>query len=899
MEQNDRATAQMPDRTTYGLSKTEIAANVLDYISELVVHHDPELRVVWANKAACDSVGLQSSDLMGRHCYEVWHALEEPCPGCPLVKTMETGRPETSEMSSADGSVRLIRGYPVRGADGEIINVVGVTMDITEIKHAETELRESEDDYRRLVEQSLQGIVVVQDMRVVFANKAVEAMTGYTLEESRGFTPEQVKALVHPDDRKVVWERYASRLSGKRVPQHYEFRGVRKDGSIWWAEVHVSLITYNNKPAIQCIMLDITDHKSAMEALHESEEKYSSLFHHSNDAIFIHDLEGNIVDVNQRALDLFGYDKSEFRRLNVSDLHPVDELEVSRHALDTIARDGFVDFEIGFKKKDGEVFPAEVSASVFEIKGGMVIQGIVRDITERKRNEQALRESEECHRALVENINEIIFTLDRQGHFAYISPVAERILGYSPDEITGQSFNCFVHPDDAAGVLVAFERSFSCDAVPHEFRILDKAGVTHYVRTSCRPLRKGDRFSGLTGIMADITESKMAGAVLKETEEMYETLVKATTDAVVVMDLQGNITEVNDHALELFACPKAEDLVGRSLFEFIVPNEHRKALANLKRALKEGSVRGQEYTLIRRDGGRFIGRIDAALIRDAQGDPKAVISATRDVTERKRSEKALRKSEQRFRDIVETTSEWIWEVDAEGVYTYSSPAIRRILGFEPEEMLGRHFYDFYDPEDRERLKEAVFDTFASRKPFTGLIKRLTHKSGKTVWLSTNGVPVVSESGALLGYRGADADITRRKVAEEQMSLDPERLVRMLHEIDDGVIATDLDGKIVIFNRAAADLTGWQERDALGQGLDHVLRIRCHSGGETISALLERLAGADAAGSVAEHGRLAGKDGTDTDVAFSAAPIRNMRDGVSGLIVIFKRIAQADEATITS
>jgi PAS domain S-box-containing protein len=137
------------------------------------------------------------------------------------------------------------------------------------------------------------------------------------------------------------------------------------------------------------------EHKRVEVALTESEEKYSNLFHRSNDAIFIHDLDGNIIDANQRVLDLFGYKKSEMSSIRIPAIHPAESLEKSKWAFETIIREGFINFEIEFKKKSDEVFSAEVSSSLFEIGGKQVIQGIVRDITDRKRAEEALQESEE------------------------------------------------------------------------------------------------------------------------------------------------------------------------------------------------------------------------------------------------------------------------------------------------------------------------------------------------------------------------------------------------------------------------------------------------------------------------------------------------------------------------
>jgi PAS domain S-box-containing protein len=137
------------------------------------------------------------------------------------------------------------------------------------------------------------------------------------------------------------------------------------------------------------------EHKRVEVALTESEEKYRNLFHRSNDAIFIHDLDGDIIDANQRVLDLFGYKKSEMSSIRIPAIHPAESLEKSKWAFETIIREGFINFEIEFKKKSDEVFSAEVSSSLFEIGGKQVIQGIVRDITDRKRAEEALRESEE------------------------------------------------------------------------------------------------------------------------------------------------------------------------------------------------------------------------------------------------------------------------------------------------------------------------------------------------------------------------------------------------------------------------------------------------------------------------------------------------------------------------
>jgi PAS domain S-box-containing protein len=193
-----------------------------------------------------------------------------------------------------------------------------------------------------------------------------------------------------------------------------------------------------------------------------------------------------------------------------------------------------------------------------------------------------------------------------------------------------------------------------------------------------------------------------------------------------------------------------------------------------------------------------------------------------EVTERKEAEEALRESEERFRDIAENAVEWIWEVDTDGKYTYASPVVEEVLGYEPDEVLEKHFYDLFYPEDREELGKAAFGVFAQKRPFRGFINRCVHKSGKTVWLSTSGVPILDEEGNLLGYRGADTDITERKRAEEALR----RREQEVRVIADNVPAlfsyVDADGCYRFVNKRYEEFFGIPPTQIIGKHLRDVL-----------------------------------------------------------------------------
>ncbi|MBU0651739.1 MAG: PAS domain S-box protein [Proteobacteria bacterium] len=165
-----------------------------------------------------------------------------------------------------------------------------------------------------------------------------------------------------------------------------------------------------------------------------------------------------------------------------------------------------------------------------------------------------------------------------------------------------------------------------------------------------------------------------------------------------------------------------------------------------------------------------------SLYAKSENARKALLSILQDVNEKG---KALRESEGRFRDVVNNTGDWIWEVDKEGRYTYSSPVVKQVVGYEDKEVLGKHFYDFFHPDERDELKNAVFELFKQKKPLKDFINRNVHKDGHVVILEISGVPLLDDSGNLVGYRGIDRDITPRKEAEEKLKETLEMLRKSL------------------------------------------------------------------------------------------------------------------------
>jgi PAS domain S-box-containing protein len=224
----------------------------------------------------------------------------------------------------------------------------------------------------------------------------------------------------------------------------------------------------------------------------------------------------------------------------------------------------------------------------------------------------------------------------------------------------------------------------------------------------------------------------------------------------------------------------------------------------------------------------FLGRVERQLVAAQQeleqwGETleHKVQERTRElkeeIAERKRAEEALQKSEERFRQVSDSAGEWIWEVDAQGLYTYSSHVVEEILGYKPEEIVGKkYFYDFLAPDVKEEFKKAAFEGFAKKAAFRGFINPNVHKNGNIVILETNGTPVMDDKGNLLGYRGADTDITGRKKIEEALWESQERFRAIVENTVLGITIMDTNYKVIMTNATFAKLSGKFPDDFVGK-----------------------------------------------------------------------------------
>ncbi len=322
-----------------------------------------------------------------------------------------------------------------------------------------------------------------------------------------------------------------------------------------------------------------------------------------------------------------------------------------------------------------------------------------------------------------------------------------------------------------------------------------------------------DTIEDYTGILVPVLWCFIFYAFLQEMsnnrlltgEARFQSLVETGPSVVICLSSDYRILEFNGEAERVYGY-KREEVLGKNYLEIFLPDDVQEEVATDIRKVLDGQPRrGFESSIKCADRTEriFMWNIDPLL--DGSGHTTGVIAVGQDITEHKLAEEKLQESEKRFEDIANNALEWIWQVDAEGKYTYTNPVVEKILGYKPEEVLKKYFYDLFHPEDREELKKAALEVFDEKQPFREFVNRNVHKNGNEVWVLTSGVPILDERGQLLGYRGADIDITERKKTEHALQ-ESENLIRqVLDATPNPIFAKDRDGRYIMVNKAVAEL----------------------------------------------------------------------------------------------
>ena len=514
---------------------------IFDSISEHVVHQDTRMRVLWANRAAGESVGADSQQLVGRHCYEIWQQRSKPCVGCPVVKARKTGQPQEAEMTTSDGRVWFIRGYPVSDTEGNFTGAVEVTLEITERKQAEEEI-ERLASFPKLNPMPI--VEVDQKGQLTYTNPAAQQIF-------RDLDKRQGK---HPF--LVGLKPFFSEL--QKTKRKYLFREVEV-GSSWYSQI----ISLADPEHIRIYGADITERKLLEETLRESEEKYRELINGMNDTAWVIDFDGKFIDVNDAAVEVLGYSREELLTMGPHDIDSSLDAKKITGLIKGMQTDKLQVFETTHTSKDGKTIPVEIKSSLVMYQGEQAILSIARDITERKVMEEELRKGEERFRSVVETMKVGLGAIDENGVLTYVNEYFSKMLGYTIDEMIGRSTLDFYYDEESRKTqeeIFAKRREGMRDPTPYEVTWRKKDGLKVYSILSPSPSFDADgRFIGSFAIHTDITERKQTEEALQRSyEQLQETLITTVNALTSMVEMKDRYTAGHQPRVAQLACALAE-----------------------------------------------------------------------------------------------------------------------------------------------------------------------------------------------------------------------------------------------------------------------------------------------------------------------------------------------------
>ena len=679
---------------------------------------------------------------------------------------------------------------------------------LAERRAVERKLTQAERQYRTLIEQ-LPLVTYIDNLdetsSAVYISPQAEELLGYPTVAWLS-DPDFFPKVLHPDDRdRVLRQHREAYAEGASFTS--EYRLLARDGRVVWVEDQVMVAhDEEGKPLhAQGFLVDVTERRRAKETLERRRQELDFLNETALELLDELSVDRVLELVGTRAGSLVGTDHCYvYLRDEEKDDKPVVRVGTGvfsdkvGYALrkgegvagrvwesgEPLAVEDYRTWESRRPDLDPAGFRAVAGVPLFSRRELIGVIGLAH-MDDRTFGEQDLavlarfarlaslalasarlhadvRESEAKFKALVTNVPGAIFrcALDADWTMEFLSDAVEDISGYPAADFIGnrvRTFASIIHPDDAERVA----ETISDGSAPYsvEYRILHADGGVRWV------LERGQRAGGdeaayLEGAIFDVTERK----AVEDERVKLAAIVESSDDAIMSASLDGRFVSWNRGAERMFGYT-AEEILGKPISVLTPPERKGEALRLVKKVLAGVQVKNHETIRQRKGGERIHVSFAYSAVRDAAGNVAGVSAIAQDISERRLAEEALRESESKFRSFVETTQEWVWAVGPHGLHTYSNPACTRILGYQPEEILGRDGVDLVHPDDRDKVTWLAGDERVRMEGWSGLVLRWRHKDGSYRYLESSASPILDAEGAFQGFRGTDRDVTERVLAE--------------------------------------------------------------------------------------------------------------------------------------
>jgi PAS domain S-box-containing protein len=706
-------------------------------------------------------------------------------------------------------TLQMLKGWTfVLATSGLIFFLMRQEMSL--ILAAETAQRTSESNFRLLVENAPEAIFVLTRGRFAYLNAAAIELFGAA--DAGQLIGISVMDRCHPDFHHIARNHIQPPKPERRKTPPIETVLTRMDGSLMQAEVRSVPIEYNGERGALVFARDIADRRIAEEASH----RFELLVDNSRDSIFfIRRADGRILKANTAACSAYGYSREEILALGVKDLRGPDTVDQVPDQMAKADSDGIL-FETVHVRKDGSAFPVEISSKGATIGGIRMLVSICRDITERRRSQEALRASELRFRNLANSMPQLVWTANPNGEIDYFNRRIAELQGFEKQADGSWEWSAVVHPEDYKPTVDAWHLALDTGK-PYEIehRLLQRDGTYKWHLSRTIPVRgKDGQVSKWYGTSTDIDSRKRTETALSESENRLRLALESAQMGIWDLDLKTNRVSWDSVHLEWFGIrPGRFGGTTDAFFALVLPEDRAMVQEAIRKSIENRSPYAAEFRISRSSGELAWMRSQGRVIDDRLDQPSRIMGVIWDITQSKSSEQKLMEATNRL-DFLVTESPAVvfaYEPLPQPRINYVSRNIKTILGWEPAQFMdGLEFWwQCLHPDDlaavwhgRARLEKAGKEVFEYRFKDAEGRYRWIHDEQRILTLEDGRKQVV----------GAWWDVTETKAAQEQLR----RLAAAIEQAGEAVLITDAKGDIVYVNPAFEKITGYSPGEAVGK-----------------------------------------------------------------------------------
>lgn len=763
--------------------------------SEMITRWKPDGTYTYVNDVFCKMAGRTREQLINRT-YILPMPVEDLERFSRFIIKLDKDNPIghfTHRLITPDGSLRWLRwtDTAIFDENGNITEYQTVGRDITERKNAEEALRQSEEKYRRLIENT--NVIAweydIPAKKYLYVSQQAEKILGYPI--SKWYQPFFWFEILHTDDRDTA-KKFSNDHVSQGVDHEFEYRVIARDGSIRWFRDITSVDSYNGSiNTLHGIFIDITERKKIEEESKQNELQLSSLFENAPIGMSLNAMDGSFIKVNNSLCRTLGYTKDEMMKMTFREFTHPEDLPRDLELLIDAQQSGRSSYNITkrYVHKDGSIVYASLHVSVISDihnKPHHMIAQVV-DITEKKLAEEKLKETEFRLSTVINNLPNIILYENHKGK-PKIAENVVNILGYTSEELSGNKelFLSLIHPEDNAKIergKIVWDTVVEKGYHKKEYRVRNKTGKYLWFE-DLMYLVKGEGKNYIVGFMIDVTERKEHEEKLHQSQARLSAVLNNLSN-IAIYEYGDDVNFISENIQDILGYP-AEDFMNDKEFfsSLIVPEEIKKYDESVINWLRTGS-KGVLSSIIRvKDKSGSIKWLEDHMYEVKPATGKPYFSGIMiDISKQKETEARFHETESKLAAVL-TNLPKVVIYQSMSDRDFISENIEDMIGYRPEEVLkDKYFFGTIMPdEDRLAVKQSLVEWKNNKEKGVLVMEfRLKKKTGGYIWLEDHMYRITNEDGSSY-LSGILIDITDRKRAEQKIGQSLKEKELLLKEI---------------------------------------------------------------------------------------------------------------------